>query len=252
MLGVKSGCNAAFLFRVDEHGASRPWQEGDAALRASAAAVEPALLRPLVRGETLTRWRLAPTRERMLWTHDATGAPYHTLPPGALAWLSHWRSRLERRADARAGRCWWPLYRTDAARHDRPRVVWADFGRRIRAAFVPAEHDAVPLNSCYSLPCADEEDALAITALLAAPLTTAWLAALAEPARGGYRRYLGWTLSLLPLPHDWPNVRAPLAELARRGYDGHAVEDDALTHAACAAYTLTPRTVRPLLEWAGA
>ena len=252
MLGVKSGCNAAFLFRLDEHGASRPWQVGSSALRARAAAVEPELLRPLVRGETLTQWRLAPSRERMLWTHDTTGAPSAALPPGAVAWLAHWRARLERRADARAGRCWWPLYRTEAARHDRPRVLWADFGRRARAAFVPAGHDVVPLNSCYALRCHDDDDALAITALLAAPVITAWLAALAEPARGGYRRHLGWTLSLLPLPHDWAQVRAPLAELARHGYEGRPVDDDALTHAACAAYMLTPRSVRPLLDWASA
>ena len=36
------------------------------------------------------------------------------------------------------------------------------------------------------------------------PLVGAWLGILAEPARGGFHRYLGWTLALLPLPRDWP------------------------------------------------
>ena len=55
----------------------------------------------------------------------------------------------------------------------------------------------VPLNSCYVARCRDCATPIALAALLNSPLARAWLDAIAEPARGGYHRYLGWTLSLL-------------------------------------------------------
>ena len=61
----------------------------------------------------------------------------------------------------------------------------------------------------------DIDDAHALATLLNSSLVAAWLNSIAEPARGGYRRYLGWTLSLLPVPVDWiraRNLLAPLGE----------------------------------------
>ena len=43
----------------------------------------------------------------------------------------------------------------------------------------------------------------------------------AEPARGGFRRYMGWTVSTLPVPRDWANVRSTLAQLARSAHAAH-------------------------------
>ena len=117
------------------------------------------------------------------------------------------------------------------------------------AAVLPAGEVMVPLNSCYVLPCDDPMDALALTTLLNSPLAAAWLNAVAEPARGGWHRYLAWTISLLPIPSDWPRARALLAPLAERALMGGTPSDAELLDAACAAYRLRPRDVAPLLAW---
>jgi hypothetical protein len=44
---------------------------------------------------------------------------------------------------------------------------------------------SVPRNSCYVTLCRDDGDALTLSAILNSPIAEAWLAALAEPARGG-------------------------------------------------------------------
>jgi hypothetical protein len=149
---------------------------------------------------------------------------------------------LSARSDAGHARRWWSLFRVDAADSRATRVVWADFGRRPRALVLPAGDPAVPLNTCYVVRCADECDAWALAALLNSRLASAWLNAVAEPARGGYRRYLGWTVGLLPLPTDWTRARRILAA-ARRA------DDDRLLDAALAAYRLHHSDVAALLEW---
>jgi hypothetical protein len=146
------------------------------------------------------------------------------------------------RSDAARAKRWWSLFRVDAADASAPRVVWADFGRRPRALVLPARDPAVPLNTCYVLRARDDCDAIALVALLNSPLAAAWLNALAEPARGGYRRYLGWTMGLLPIPHDWLRARHILSEA--RGLD-----DDALVEATLDAYSLRRSDVAALLAW---
>ena len=75
------------------------------------------------------------------------------------------------------------------------------------------------------------------------------MAAIAEPARGGWRRYLAWTVALLPLPHDWPRARALLAPLAERAILDDAPSTLALLDAVRGAYRLKPADVSPLLAW---
>jgi hypothetical protein len=128
-------------------------------------------------------------------------------------------------------------------------VVWGDVGREPRASVLPAGDARVPLNSCYVLRCPDDTDAHAFAALLNSPVARAWLDTLAEPARGGYRRYLGWTLSLLPFPHAWNDVRETLAAIGRRGANGEPVSDSELLEAAASAYALDCDTVAPLVAW---
>jgi hypothetical protein len=173
------------------------------------------------------------------------------LPPLAAKWLARWRRRLAARSDARAGKPWWTLFRTPAASAARARVVWADMGRAPRALLLPAGDRTVPLNSCYVVPCDDHDDALALTALLNSSLAAAWLHVLAEPARGGYHRYLGWTVALLPLPRDWPCARQLLAPLAQRALDGDVPDACELLETATRAYRLRARDVAPLIAWCG-
>lgn len=218
-LGVKSGCNVAFLVRVTDT-TERFARVVDA--DHETGSVEHALLRPVLRGESIDAWERPPTREWIIWTHDERGAPLRRLPERARAWLGRRYGQLACRADGR-GRRWWSLFRTEAADSASPRVVWADFGRRPRALVLPAGDPAVPLNTCYVLRARDECDAFALAVLLNSPLSAAWLNALAEPARGGYRRYLGWTIGQLPIPRDWERVRAALAAAAR-GTDADLLE----------------------------
>jgi hypothetical protein len=242
LLGVKCGCNGAFLVHATDNGRLTS-QNG------SALDVEPGMLRPLVRGEHVTRWRVDLNGERIIWTHDANGFPFERLPPHTERWLRGWRRRLLGRSDARSTSRWWSLFRTEAASPDAARVVWADFGRRLTAAVIPAGDRAVPLNTCYALRCADPCDALALCAVLNSPVAHAWLGAVAQPARGGYRRFLGWTLSLLPLPAHWDNVRDSLAAFARQAIAGNPGSDADLLDLTARAYGLRPAALTPLLDW---
>jgi hypothetical protein len=243
-LGVKCGCNDAFA--VEMLDASPELVE--VRHRGRRGMVERQLLRPLLRGEALTPWSTRATREAIVWTHVEDG-PLRTLPSGASRWLAPWRRQLLARTDLRGARAWWMLFRTEGANCARARVVWSDFGRTPRAAYLAPGEPTVPLNSCYVLATDDVADALALTALLNSPVAAAWLNAIAEPARGGWHRYLAWTVSLLPLPRDWDRARSALAPLTERALLGEIPGDEELLRAACRAYRLRRDDVAPLIAW---
>src|SRR5205085_463503 len=74
----------------------------------------------------------------------------------------------------------------------------------------------------------------------------------AEPARGGYLRYLGWTMSLLPLPLAWESACSTLAPISRAALSGSIAAGalrDALLEATLAAYGLQHDELAPLLAW---
>ncbi|WP_434478522.1 Eco57I restriction-modification methylase domain-containing protein [Gemmatimonas sp.] len=259
LLGVKCGCNAAFLVHADEH--------LDDAATVSAlfgtprqAVIERTLLRPALRGEAIGTSNRSdssaasetPRDVRVLWTHAADGTPLRTLPPATTRWLAHWRPQLQTRGDAKANQPWWTLFRTEAARADTPRVVWADMGRRLRSTVLATGDPTVPLNSCYVLRTPTMADALAVHALFASTVVNAWLDVLAEPARGGFRRYLGWTVAALPTPADWPRAVRLLRPFGAALMSHSASRDHAsaaLDAAVLEAYQLTPLLVSPLLDW---
>ncbi|MEK7402905.1 MAG: N-6 DNA methylase [Gemmatimonadota bacterium] len=244
-LGVKSGCNAAFLVRrMDE---ARGFT---AVVDASgeSGCVESAHLRPALRGDGLRAWHGAESDVQIVWTHDRNGAPLAQLPPRTAAWLGRYHGALTRRADAKASKRWWALFRVDAADTRKARVVWADFGKRPRALVLEAGNTTVPLNTCYVLACDDPRDAWAMATLLNSRLAAAWLNAIAEPARGGYHRYLGWTVGQLPIPSDWASVRASLARAGRSAASGHGPSE--LDEVVCAAYRLDAGELAPLLDFA--
>lgn len=234
-LGVKCGCNEAFLL-----------DRGDG----SAAAVEPHLVRPLLRGEHLAPWRPAESARdaAILWTHDARGRPLSELPVEAHRRLSRWRRQLEQRSDGRGGP-WWALFRTDAARADRARVVWGDIGRSPRALVLPRGDATVPLNTCYVVRAPSDDDAYTLAVLLNSSVGTAWLAALAEPARGGYRRFLGWTCARFPIPRDWARAVRLLAPLGREASEGMVPDVWTLTERVLEAYAVEHAAVAALLSW---
>jgi hypothetical protein len=93
------------------------------------------------------------------------------------------------------------------------RVLWPDIGKRLMAA-VP-DRDAVPLNTVYGIATRDAGDAAALAALF----NTSWLTGLArlvaDPARGGFRRFNARVIRGLPIPDSGP-VWDQLAQRGRR------------------------------------
>ena len=243
-LGVKCGCNDAFI--VEAIGERDDMVQVECEGRTGF--VERDRVRPLLRGDAVTAWSIPASRSAILWTHEA-GRPLRALPPLTARWLAPWRRQLMNRTDLRGGAAWWTLFRTEAADSSRPRVVWSDFGRSPRAALLPAGDPTVPLNTCYVIACDDDVDALALTALLNSPVAAAVLNTIAEPARGGWKRYLAWTVALLPLPHDWPRARCILAPLTTRALLGRIPTGEELLLAACHAYRLRRSDVAPLVAW---
>ena len=229
LLGVKTGCNEAFLVTGDD-------------------CIEPSMLRPVVRGDSVTRWTISDAAERIIWTHDDRG-PLAILPPRTACHLAKWRRDLEARTDSRGSERWWKLFRTEGADARHARVVWSDIGKRPTAAILGAGDSSVPLNTCYVVKCADHTDAETFATLLNSPVSAAWLGALAEPARGGYSRFMGWTVALFPVPRDWPLARRLLAPIARAALGGKHATDDDLLASVLEAYRLRLDDVAALLEW---
>jgi hypothetical protein len=98
------------------------------------------------------------------------------------------------------------------------------------------------------------DDAYALHALLSSTIANAWLGVLAEPARGGFRRFLGWTVAAMPVPHDWTRtvrlLRPYGAALASPSSDTPShVSLAALDAAVLQAFQLPPLLISPLLDW---
>jgi hypothetical protein len=243
MLGVKTGCNEAFVLD------GAPGDDDPPPRRRPAVQVEPSMLRPAFRGEDIRAWMPARRRASIIWTHDAIGTPMRRLPPRSEAWLARHRAALEARADAARGGRWWSLFRTDGADARTARVVWSDISRVPRALVLEPGDPAVPLNTCYVLRARSSDEAHAFAALLNSPLAAAWLVALAEPARGGYRRFLAWTIARLPIPASWERAVEILAPIGRRAAAGHPPDARSLTVAAARAYGIRPSRLEPMLAW---
>lgn len=243
-LGVKCGLNEAFL--VSATGCPEGVEVTDGTRR---AVLDHDLVRPVLRGEGVRAWSAARNAGHILFPCTVDGRVLASLPAGARAWLLPWRNRLAARADARGHRAWWSVFRLEGSRPDRPRVVWADVARSLQALMLEPGDRTVPLNTCYVLPTRDEIDAFALCAYLNSPVANAWVGALAEPARGGYRRHLAWTMARLPVPDDWDRARQVLGPLGERGCHGEPPGSADLSSAVLDAFRLRARQVAPLVEW---
>lgn len=252
ILGVKTGCNDAFVVTPPadwQRDAERDTPQCLVRAAERAGPVERNLLRPVLRGENVRAWRANPITDALIWTHDADGSVLRKLPAGASHWLAPWRTQLVARTDAARTAAWWSLFRTEAARCDLPRVVWSDISRAPRALVLDAGDPTVPLNSCYVARAVNLDDALTLAVLLNSPPCGAWLAALAEPARGGYRRFLGWTLARFPVPTDWERARELLAPVGRAARAGEVPDPASLAAIVARAYGLRLSRLEPLMTW---
>lgn len=243
-LGVKCGCNDAFVVRASRLRAGIEVTDG-----VRTAVVEPEFVRPLLRGEAVCPWVAPPPDGYLVFPHGVDGRVIPRLTPGLRDWLLPRRARLEARTDLRGHRAWWSLFRIDGARFDRPRVVWADLGRRLEALVLDRGDRTVPLNTCYVVATRDLTDAFTLAALLNSPVADAWIGAIAEPARGGYRRHFAWSMARLPVPDDWARAREVLAPIGERAVQGTPPDREELLRATLETFRLGRRTVAPLLEW---
>lgn len=249
LLGVKSGCNDAFVVRPE---AAWTIRSGIASCTVRSGEreglIERALLRPALRGEDLAAFVGPAPQHAIIWTHDASLQPLRTLPPRAARWLAHWRPTLEQRTDVRSRDQWWSLFRLEASTRGW-RVAWGDVGRAPRAVVLSPDDDTVPMNSCYVVRAPSEDDADALAAWLNSPLAAAWLAAIAEPARGGYHRFLGWTMARLPLPSDWAAAVRIFASIGRDARRGRTPSPAELHDGTLRAFRVHASLVEPLLTW---
>jgi hypothetical protein len=173
--------------------------------------------RPAVRGRDIVAWRCAP-RRYLLWTHGPDGQPLARLPTAIADRLAPHDARLRRRADYRGGSPW-QLFRTALAFAPH-RVLWPDLGRGLAAA-VP-DPDMVPLNTVYGIATRDAADSAALAAWLNSRWVTALARLVADPARGGFRRFNARVVGELPVPRS----SAPVwAELAVRGSRREPADD---------------------------
>jgi hypothetical protein len=164
--------------------------------------------RPAIRGRDIVPWRCEP-RRFVVWTHGVDGKPLTRLPTEVLELLAPHDERLRRRADYRGGAAW-QLFRTSLGLAPY-RVIWPDIAKRLAAA-VP-ERDAVPLNTVYGIATRDACDALALAALFNTTWITGLARLVADPARGGFRRFNARVIRGLPIPASGP----VWDQLARRG-----------------------------------
>jgi len=73
-----------------------------------------------------------------------------------------------------------------------------------------------------------------------------WLAFLAEPARGGYHRFLGWTCALLPIPREWSQARTILAPIGRAATMGRPIDPTSHDALVADAFGLPLAALAPL------
>ena len=203
--GVLTGCNAAFISR----------EATMAALLADSPDLLDTWTRRVISGKDLRAWRAAGA-DRIIWPYHDGGelADFSELPEPLRRHLRAHEERLRARADFKGGDAFWRLFRVQPGL-ELPKVAWRDMSPMLEAALVAP--GAIPLNTTYYIPCADEARAWGLAALLnsASVRALTWLRA--ERARGGWRRHFGWVVAMTPVPGRWRAWLGgePDAELAR-------------------------------------
>lgn len=242
LLGVKTGADRCFLGYLRQAGKTT----GLLVLDGGMHEMELALLRPAVRGRDVRPF-CAHSPSVIVWPY-ANGTALSSLPPHAAAYFAARRARLEHRADYHGGPPW-TLFRLGAALPGW-RVVWPDIAQRPVAAVLEASDlpDAVPLNTCYVARAPDRNTALAIAAVFNSTWARAAVWALADEARGGYRRLNARIAGQLPVPGE--SGCAALAGLSAAAHHHRHADQDALDQAVADALSLSQTHRDWLRQWA--
>ncbi|NIR76540.1 MAG: hypothetical protein GWM93_21505 [Gemmatimonadetes bacterium] len=253
--GIFTGGNSVFVGRIIGH--STEANLARIRLGDSTVELETERLRPVLRGEDLRAWRFDIERA-LVWTHGPQGHPLPVLPPATASYLTGYERLLASRGDLRSGQPWWTLFRVRP--HAKHRVVWRDIAPAPGAAVLPARTrfldghaPIICLNTVYQISAASGEDAHFLAGVLNSTVARAYLKAIAERASGGYFRFLGWTVALLPLPtRPDAAVRSAIIELSRAAHVERRMAPqytDRLDRLVCRLYGLGPADLISLTEF---
>ncbi len=237
-LGVKTGADRVFIGRTVELNADL----GSVEFADRSVAIESAMLRPALRGRDIRPFQAHP-KHVIVWTHAESGAPLDRIPRRAASYLRQHSVKLRKRTDYRAGPLW-SLFRVKPALA-RNRVVWADIATHPRAvALDETDADrAIPLNTCYVAPAPNRDTALAIAGVLNSCWARALTCAIADEARGGYRRINARVAGQMPIPEPG-HQRSALCELSAQAHRGNHVSSTDLDEAVAHALRLSAKAQR--------
>lgn len=228
--GIVTGNNALFVGELHQAAAAK----GRVALRLGGrnVLIEADRIRPALRGEDLVPWRFSINRA-LVWTHDNQGRVLASLPSATRNHVRLHERALKARIDLKPGQPFWTLFRVRPAKWGL-RVAWRDIAPAPVAVVVPpgapspgGSAPIISLNTVYQIPAASEEDAYLVAAVLNSTVARAYLKAIAERASGGYFRFLGWTVALLPFPEK-PDaaVLIRLVQLSRAAHSAGGLDAD--------------------------
>lgn len=231
-LGIKTGCNDAFL-RPHERAAELPAPHRLAAIRG--ADIAPFRIRP---GSVI------------LAAIGPDGAPLPSAGDDVSAHLEPYAKKLERRTDSR-GCPAWTLFRTDLARRGWF-VLWRDIAPVLMAACLERDQgsEPVPLNTCYGVSVPDAHAAAWLVALLNSAALRVVAAVLADRASSGAYRFNAAAVGALPTPlhtaTDEVQALAAIGKAATRGEPWDQNELDSLSYRALGLRTPVAAALREL------
>ncbi len=194
MRGIVTGLNEAFI--IDR--ATR-----DRLVKRDPKSAE--LLKPLLRGENIKRWRVE--SDDLFLINTPKGKVDIEAYPAVRDWLAPFRKELEKRATKQD---WWELQQAQLAyQHllEETTLVWPHF--QSEAIFSVVENGDFINNKCFFLPVKD----WALVALLNSKLEWAQLTGLARSKRGGYIEAEAQYVEQLPIPAFTGESRTRLAAL---------------------------------------
>jgi len=197
LYGIKTGLNEAFV--IDSETRDRLVAHD----RKSAS-----LLKPVLRGENIKRWRVEP--EGLFLINTPKGAVDIDDYPAIRDWLLPYRPQLEKRATKQE---WWELQQAQFAYQasmTKPKLVWPHF--QDAASFAIDSSQALLNNKCFFVPTNDEF----LLALLNSRCSWFQLASMARVKRGGYIEAEAQYVERLPVPAPASKMRTAVTNLSDR------------------------------------
>lgn len=150
-------------------------------------------VRPAVSGSGLG----ATPAQEILWCYAPEG-PLPRLPSTLQDYFERRATQLTARADHDPHGALWQLFRVRAD-VDAAKVAWRDMSVFLEP--VEMGPGPVALNTVYYVPFDDTAEAAGFARWMGSSVVRAAAYALAERARGGWRRHFAWVIQLLPVPN---------------------------------------------------